>query len=83
MLPSEPKARPGMLLVTPELSGDSSKGFVRIKLFVSWAMSANCYDALTAEEPCKLGGGKSEIELERAHSKVNFTEVQIAWQTLN
>ena len=54
--------------------GDSSKGFVRIKLLVSWAMFTNCYDALTAEVPVKLGGGKSVVELERTHSKADITK---------
>ena len=46
---------------------------------MSWAMSVNCYDALTAEELAKLGGGKSVEELERVHSKSRITKPQTAW----
>ena len=65
-----------------KFGGDSSKGFVWVKLIVSWAMSTNCYDALTEEVPVNLGGGKSVVELERTHSKVDITKAQTAWQGL-
>ena len=42
----------------------------------------NCYDALTAEEPVKLGGDKSVVDLERVHSKEQVTKAQTAWQGL-
>ena len=64
----------------PKFGRDSSKGIVWIKLIVSWAMSTNCCDALTAKVPVKSGGGKSIVELERTHSKVNTTKAQTAWQ---
>ncbi|CAN0431215.1 unnamed protein product, partial [Laminaria digitata] len=66
----------------PKFGGDSSKGFVWIKLIVSWSMSTNCYDALIAEEPIKLGDGKSVVELEKTHSKIDITKAQTAWQGL-
>ena len=45
-------------------------------------LSTSCYDALAAEVPVKLGGGKSVVELERTHSKVDITKAQTAWQGL-
>ena len=81
---SEPQARPGTLVMAniPKFGGDSSKGFVRIKLIVSWAMSTNCCDALTAGVPVKLGGGKTLVELERTDSEVNITREKTAWRGL-
>lgn len=59
--PSEPQARPGTLVMAniPKFGGDSSKGFVWIKLLVSWASITVCRPNVTMPHSittCKSGG---------------------------